>query len=290
MSPVVQKLRRKAALLWTESPQGIWSKVVHRFHPAETRDSEAHVWCLSTGRVGTATLTALGELSTDVLSEHEPTPLLFGLGKHAYEATSDGQDDPILREAVLTCRRNVPQNGQRVYLETSPEVTFVARQLGHAFPSSRFIHVVRHPVAVIRSGMRRGWYDGHANDNWRITPTADEMSIRDWQALTAFEKNVWSWAATNRWILEFTQSIPVEKSLLLKSEDLYSGSGQVATRFFDFLGVQQPPKKRIQRVLGQKINAQQQGDFPKFDEWSESQKETLKRVAGEVMDQLGYQV
>lgn len=290
MSPVVEKLRRKASLLWTESPQGIWSKVIHRFHPAETRDFESHVWCLSTGRVGTATLTALGELSADVLSEHEPTPLLFGLGKHAYEATPSSHNDPILREAVLTCRRNVPRNGQRVYLETSPEVTFVARQLHSVFPASRFIHVARHPAAVIRSGMRRGWYDGHANDSWRITPTADEMSIGDWQTLNAFEKNVWSWAATNRWILEFTDSAPKGNSLLLKSEDLYSGNGNAATQFFDFLGVEQPSEKSIQRVLGQKINAQQQGDFPKFEQWSESQKDTLKRVAGEVMDQLGYTV
>ena len=139
--------------LWTEPPRVIWEKVQVRTGLRKLEKFEQHTWCLSTGRVGTSTLAALGELMPGVCSLHEPRPLLFGLGKQAYESDKNQKASSAIVAGIEACRRELKGLSQTVYLETSPQVTFLARQLKQVFPNSRFVHVVRNPVDVVRSGM-----------------------------------------------------------------------------------------------------------------------------------------
>jgi len=115
-----------------ESPIETWDRTLVRLGFKEFTSIEEYIWCLSTGRVGTQTLSALGKLIPNVLSKHEPNPKLFGLGKYAYEDFSDQSHD-ILCEAIKACRSHVTGLNQTIYLESSPQVTFLARQLYDTF-------------------------------------------------------------------------------------------------------------------------------------------------------------
>jgi hypothetical protein len=47
-------------------------------------------------------------------------------------------------------------------------------------PNVKFVHLFRHPGEVVRSGMRRGWYNGHPSDRYRIEPGQHDPMRRLW--------------------------------------------------------------------------------------------------------------
>lgn len=244
------------------------------------------VWCLSTGRVGTQTLAALGALADRVDSQHEPAPMLYGLSKLSYEGCGEREGRRVLVEAVRSCRSDVGTRAA-VYLETSPQVTFLAPILREVFPKSRFLHVVRHPAAVVRSAMRRQWYAGNPFDETRIEPVSTPAR-KAWNDWTPFEKNLWLWNETNRWIDDFVATLPHSEWLRVRSEDVFLGRPAALESFFDCLEVARPPRKDLERVLGKKLNQQREGNFPEMDDWPPAEREWLIERSGELMERFGY--
>lgn len=255
---------------------------------SENSSSEmSYVWCLSTGRVGSQTLEALSSRSPNVVARHEPEPKLFGLSNLAYCTEGDSDCRRILIEAARLCRPPVKVAGETIYLETSPQATFLAQELLDLYPQSKFIHMIRHPADVIRSGMRRGWYSGHPNDAWRIQPTQG-ADAELWAEMSPLEKNAWLWAETNRWIYRFMETLPEGAGLLLRSEDLFAADMQTLTRLFHHLGTVMPKECEIQKVLSKKLNSQKKGHFPDLSNWEDSEVEVLKRHTGQIAAQYGY--
>jgi len=176
------------------------------------------------------------------------------------------------------------------YVETSPQVTFLAPIILKIFPQAKFIHVVRDPRQVVRSGMRRQWYAGHPNDEFRITPFLGTENYSKWENYSPFQKNVWLWTETNRWISDFTSSLPPEKKLLVFSEDIFSGQINKINDLFKFLNAIPPSEKKILNVLKKKLNIQKSGKFPKIDDWTPEMFEQLRDIAGQISSQFGYYI
>ena len=283
----MNKLSRLVSGLWNRSPRENLARL--RGAPPQP-PAGPPTWCLSTGRVGTQTVAALAGLAPGIDAVHEPAPHLFGLSKQAYVSAVETRpaDDPLraaLRAGVEACRSQEQLAGKR-YLETSPQGTFVAPLLLELFPESRFIHIVRDPVEVIRSGMRRGWYDGHAYDAWRIVPRPRPTLDKAWDLMTVFEKNTWNWTATNRWILEFVETLPEDRWCRLTSDQLFADDPEAISTLFDFLEVPTPSPSARRSVLGQVLNAQRTGDFPQADDWAEGQLAAVELMAGPLWQQL----
>jgi len=251
------------------------------------------VFVLSTGRVGTETVDALFGLSDNVFSYHEPLPTLYGLSKLSYQNSGDSVAREILMEAFLTSRRDLLKYSldcQRGFVETSPQVTFLAPVILNALLDARFIHLVRDPRSVIRSGMRRKWFDGHPNDGTRITPLSGTQHAANWSRYDVFQKNAWLWNETNRWILEFTNTLPAGRVLTIRSEDIFSGRSDSLRALYQFIGSSIPPASRITGLLKKKLNAQQSGDFPNWAHWSDTQITDMINVVRETSEKLGYDI
>lgn len=251
------------------------------------------VFVLSTGRVGTETLEALFGLSNHVFAYHEPLPTLYGLSKLSYQTPHHSPVREVLQEAFLTTRRDLLKYSldcHRGYVETSPQVTFLAPIILDAIPEARFIHLARDPRSVIRSGMRRRWFDGHSNDASRITPTSATQYEQKWNQFNSFQKNAWLWNETNRWILQFASTLPNGKVLKIRSEDVFSGDQQTLQSLYGFIGSAVPAASRIQRLLKKKMNAQKSGDFPSWDQWSKEQIQEMRNIAAETAEKLGYDI
>ena len=252
------------------------------------------VFVLSTGRVGTDTLTHLLDLARDVDAVHEPGPLFLEEGKRAYQDAplSAGQrrafTDAYAESRMFALVR--ASVGHRVYAECSNRLTFLAPLLAEALPRARFIHLYRHPADVVRSGMRRGWYQGHGWDPVRITPRPDDPWAGAWPGWGPFEKNCWSWSATNQFCLEEgTRGLSDERLWRLSTESLFGSDGSVvAERLLAWLGVSVPPRSEIVRVLTTRYNAQESGSFPRWEDWSPDQRATLVRICGKTAEALGY--
>lgn len=267
--------------------------LIRRFlNSSEIPKIQRSAWCLSTGRVGSQTIAALGALSEGITSRHEPEPKLYGLGGMTYstggeKGLSKGEL-AIAKEAVLAARPFHYEESGSVYLESSPQVTFLAPVLESAFSKSSFIHLFRHPNDVIRSGMRRNWYAGHQYDQWRISPSGS-LGQGEWERYSQFEKIAWLWAETNRWIIDFMDQLESGRGLSLKSEDVFNNEGDSLARFYAFLEADLPSERELEKVLGSKLNQQKSGDFAQPDEWNPHQKEIVEKHCGALMSTLGYE-
>jgi hypothetical protein len=255
-------------------------------------DCEASGWqnvrpcfVLSTGRSGTLFLNRLLLRSPSAYAVHQPRPELIRASRRAYEEIARTPD--LFAETFKSAREElVHQAAQRgkVFIETNNRITFFAPVMRSVFPRAVFIHLVRHPGDVVRSGIRRGWYSGrHSHDPGRIVPLAGEMQGR-WANLNQVEKIGWLWNETNRFVEEFRSTLSTGDCLLVRAEELFTDV-QVAQRIFEFVQVQ--PVQVREGFLRQAVNVQRKGKYPHFTDWPTEEKERLARVAP-LMARYGY--
>lgn len=249
------------------------------------------VFVLSTGRVGTQTLTSLFKLAKNVFAYHEPEPLLYWLSKLAYENIDNKIACRILKETFLALRKEKIEHSlysKRGYVETSPQTTFLAPIILDAIPDARFIHVVRDPRFVVRSGMRRKWYNGHIDDKSRIIPKPDSEEGMQWSGLSTFQKNLWFWTETNIWIHKFLTSLPSDRVLSIHSEELFTAHEETIEKLFAFINSPIPPKRKIMRVLDKNLNKQKSGEFSEISCWSDEMYSDFYSIAGITAELFGY--
>ena len=173
--------------LLDQSPRQVWRFLARKlgFHkPLDTFDEEHPcMFVLSTGRTGTETIAALFTSAKNVISLHEPSPRMYEISKLAYEYSEDAVARRLLGAAFLSLRNELLNTSLAYgagYVESSPQVTFLAPVILEKYPMARFIHLVRDPRDVVRSGMRRKWYDGHPSDPTRIVPVHNSQDRQKW--------------------------------------------------------------------------------------------------------------
>lgn len=266
-------------------------RLMRRALSAAARRRASCVFVLSTGRVGTVTLTHLLNLSPAVDAEHEPGPQLLEETRRAYQAHPlPGPEATALMRtfAASRVRPLVRAARGRVYVESSNRLTFLAPQLSAHLPRSRFIHLHRDPATVVRSGMRRGWYDNHPWDPYRIQPRPDDPWAGDWERWGAFERCCWFWTAANQFCLHVVDRLPADRVFATGMEALFAADGEGAHRLFAWMHVPPGAPEDIRRVTATRYNAQQGRDFPIWSEWTREQRAALARIAAPVAVRLGY--
>jgi len=290
-------MRNVSKFLLDQSPRQAWRFLARKLlfrKPLKTFDEEHPcVFVLSTGRTGTETIAALFTLSGNVISLHEPSPKLYEMSRLAYEYPAEPSTRTLLAASFRSLRSELLNTSLAYglgYVESSPQVTFLAPAILEAFPMCLFIHLMRDPRDVVRSGMRRKWYAGHPGDATRIVPGPGSEHAKRWNEYSPFQKNLWLWAETNRWILEFTSGLSPERGLLVRSEDVFSGDEKTLHDLYQFIGSPLPHSRKISRLLGRKLNAQVAGDFPPAALWSAGQKNDLFNIAGGMAKRLGYEL
>lgn len=294
-------LREIKKTLWNNTPRKIFHmakwKLIQKRPVEQFNDRHPCVFVLSTGRVGSETLAYLLRLANHVFVYHEPRPELFALSKLAYELSDvfsvDENVERTFKEGFLTARRelfNYSLYCDRGYVETGPQATFLAPIILKAIPEVKFIHLVRDPRMVVRSAMRRGWYDGHAYDFSRIVPAPGTDMGSAWENFDLFQKNLWLWAETNRWIMNFSKSLPEEQYLLAHSEDIFNAHEDTVRSLYHFIGTDIPPSRRIARVLGKRLNAQIRGIFKQPDDWLVGVEKDLSVFVSNIAFEMGYQL
>jgi len=253
---------------------------------AQTRETPS-VFALSTGRTGTRSLAALLGLSREILAFHEPLPLLYAYGKLAYYSQDLEPTRQALASGFVAARDGYLDACQRhgkIYVETSPQTTFLAPTIRYVLPRAKFIHVVRHPRAVIASAMKRQWYEMNADDPIRIVPAEGALEGQPWQDCDQGMKIAWLWAETNRWILDVLTALPPESFMQLRSEDLFEGNLDVLRKLFAFTEQEMPPERQISGILGKRLNAQRVGSCNHSQEWSVS----IPKIVRSTASRLGY--
>jgi len=248
------------------------------------------VFVLSTGRVGSKTLAVLYNLSTSVMALHEPMPRLIQASFEAY--MEPDRHTPVTWRSMIHAARDdyicKAYDLNWCYVETSNRMTWLASHLAESFPDSRFIHLHRHPLEVIRSGLRRSYYQGHGGDFARVRPRADDEWVTAWDGFAAWQKVAWYWQAANSEALNFKATLPADRFLSVAAADMFAGSEACIRSLFEFAGTAVPSWRKIKRVLGKKLNAQQ--GAPDDDGWRPEQLTGIRNIAGETAAGLGYDI
>ncbi len=241
---------------------------------------------LSTGRSGTETLTHVFAASANLDVHHTPFPELAYPARWLYEHAGDG-DTELFRAAALAARYELVEASValgRVFVETSPRITFFAPGLATAFRGARFVHLVRHPGAFVRSGIRRGYFG--AEDFLHVRPRDLPAEVFDgWSPIA---KVGWLWNATQAFVETFKAGQPAGHVLTLRAEELFRDPA-ASERVLAFLGAAPVARRRLERILAKPANVQTGGDFPPFERWSEAEKRELQAVAP-LAANYGYQL
>ena len=247
------------------------------------------LFVLSTGRVGTTSLTSILSLSPGIHAVHEPAPMFNDETRDAYMEPARNGSWPVAKQysanrapVLLRC---VMQD--RLYAETSNRLTYIAADLAGEFPLAKFVHLHRNPADVVRSCMRRGYYEHHVGDQYRIRPIATDRYYADWPNWNTFQKSCWYWQAVNQVCLTQLAAIGKERTMTIGFDELLAGS-QTSEALFAWLGIKPPDSRAITEVLKVPENSQRQGTFPKWNDWTELQKQTLKDITLPVAQTLGY--
>lgn len=252
------------------------------------------VFVLSTGRTGTQTLTKLLALSPRIHAEHEAMPQLVKASFDAYMNTEAPEWSPTWQRVALAARDDLVLNANRagkVYFESNYRLTYLAPALAAAFPASRFLFLHRDPFAVIRSGMRRGYYRSpfEAWNFARIRPRPSDPAVDRWEDFTQLEKNAWRWAHANDFAADVFEQLPENRRLELRSADLFGGRRNVQKRLFSFCGVECPPDRDTESVFARTFNAQDHFHGDQF-EWTPDTRALVRPLIEDVAQRLGYSV
>jgi hypothetical protein len=177
--------------------------------------------------------------------------------------------------------------------------------LSARFPGARFILIVRDGRTFTRSATVLegedetpvGWPPDDKETTrledyislGRLQPRRDSPLRDEWADWGAFEKNVWLWAETNALILDAMQQIERDRWLLVKFESFVADPLLEYTKIRNFLGFHGDlPEETKEVLLSPTVNASGRYFIPVYEDWSAEQKAHFARIAGPVMEQLGY--
>jgi hypothetical protein len=232
------------------------------------------VFVLSAGRCGTAALARFFDRHPDVSAFHEPVPRLVEFSQQAYLAPHSREN----RLVIYVARNDmisITNSQGKLYVETANKLTFFAHALASLYPNGRFIHLVRNPVDVIKSGVLRKWYCGHPWDIGRIKPKDNLVDGQNWDTLRSSWKIAWNWVETNRFILDFMDTLPQGRKLTVKLEDI----DETAPQLWQFIG-KNPPGHAAPDLENAGSKAPVKDDFSGF----------LRAIGQDVLDRSGYSV
>ena len=284
--------------IWRASPEESLAKV-NRKLAGYSRSSATIlrqckcIFVLSTGRVGTQSIAAILSLDKAYVTHHEPYPLLYGLSRLVYEVGTAPNNYAISCEAFKLSRMRLLEDATRRgrgYIESSPQATFLAEIIYEVLPRANFIHLIRNPYEVVRSGVRRNWYSGNEADQTRIVPhPGSEFALR-WSEMSSFEKNIWLWKETNDWIGNFLNGVTDDRKLILRYEDCFLPHGRGLQGLFDFIDAKYPAWPKVQKILSRKLNSQKSGRFPTVEKWTPEMKQMVSDIAGGTARRFDYEI
>ncbi|GGL29666.1 sulfotransferase [Phycicoccus endophyticus] len=246
------------------------------FPPPEEVLAAPYVFVLSTGRSGTAFLTAFLANSQKLSVHHAPKPELEYVSSLIHRNVPEPE---ALDLALLAARFDLFVDSYRsgtTYVETNNRITFFAPAAARLLPNARFIHLVRHPAEFVRSGVRRGYYADGVVQHQRLQPACHA----EWESYSAVEKIGWEWNEINGFIESFKMSVPGDRVLTMRSEALFRGPSAL-TSVMEFIGVGGDADLLARMAKGalKPVNQQISGTFPTYEYWSDADRSGLARVA-----------
>ncbi len=235
------------------------------------------IFVLSTGRCGTNWLTELLKKSRLIKVEHDPLPKIYFQSQFIYK---NNFDKNVIFSSFIHARYQYLFDDfclKKKYVETNNRISFYAQAIAEEMPNARFVHIVRHPYEVIRSGMRRGWY-GELNSEFsgHIVPREDDLNFKEWNDYSQEQKIAWLWKRTNEIIEDIKFKIDSERIITITSSDMFNNEASLK-QLLQFIGADDllSRERMLKKFQNKLINNQCKGVYPEIKQWK---KETLSEI------------
>ncbi len=216
---------------------------------------------------------------TDIWVEHSPKPELAHQSFLAYQFN---YDLCCLQSGFLHARLDLLEQvycAGLFYIETNNRVSLYAEAIATLLPKAKFLHLIRHPAEFVRSGMRRGYYQTMPSERvGHLMPNQKDEVYDYWNEMGRIERIAWQWETINREIRQRTAALDPERFKTVLSHDLYN-SPEIVEDIFHFIKKTAASRSTIEKYLDHPVNIQRMGNFPKYNEWADSDKKKLARFA-----------
>ena len=258
---------------------------------------------VSSGRSGTAMLHKALSAVPEVEAQHEyMVHLIQPLAVRRTMGLADARE----ARAVLSQTHGAAMHYcERAHWgDSSNKLSWLIPDLAALFPTAKFVHLVRDGRKVAGSFFRKladECYDdrstailrAHVEDPTRVPapppekkywwplPRRDDPVAEAFAAFNQFERIAWHWAEINRVILRDLVAVPRENSLFVRLEDLRERPDTVRG-LYEFLGLEFRDQHFAMFARPHNVNR------PEDKLLDQRQRACFERIAGAMMDRLGY--
>lgn len=246
---------------------------------------------LSTGRCGTSWFAHYLAKDSRIKSVHAPLPdfgmencMAYNLQKEDPNFKNQNYFD-ALKAVFLVGREQFLRYSYKTnkrYFETNNHLTFFAPIIASILPQSQFVHIVRNPLEFIKSGLNRGWYNGH--DNSRQIVPYDLKFREEWLTYSRHVKIAWLWAETNRYIEAFKSQMGIDRIITFNFNQLETSN---LMKLNDFLRLN-ISAKTISKITSRKYNAGKH--FNENVIWNDEINAEIRRQCGALAKNYGYHI
>lgn len=259
-------------------------------------ENYAPVFFLSTGRTGTKLFTTLFEKSKHVKAYHNTKPEFIEQSKIVYEMSQAGKDtekEALYSQIFFTGREDMMYKchlHDKTFIETNNRITFFAESLKQLFPNAKFVYLYRHPGDFIRSGVMRKWYEGNSkspHEIGRIDALKNNWAADQWADYDNIQKIAWLWRETNTYIEDFLKTIPANQQFSLNFSEK---DPQRILELINFCGATDINQDLVNKIIATPINQQKKGNFPKYKDWKEEDKNKVKSICKDLCDQYKFKL
>ncbi len=250
---------------------------------------------VSTGRTGTRFLAGvLNRPELGLVATHEPSPSLGDLGNDFITGRKSLEQ---VKSIILRDRANIFRSiGDKMYLESNAGLIFLLPALKELIRNFKVIHVVRHPIDFVRSGVNRIYYSNgkvfqtYAEEkNWKLRAEDFADAGEDWSALDIYERFMWAWAFKNDYAARFVRENPTI-ALRVRFEDIFHCANHSGFHsILDFLNRKELAPKFNADDFRQVVNASEAAFAEPFEAWPPHRKASLQRICGPLVGVANYQ-
>lgn len=265
--------------------------------------SASPFFIVSSGRSGTAMLQKALAATPDVEMQHEyMVQIAQPLAVRRYLGLCDSAE--ALEILAQTHAAAVRYSTARHWGDSSNKMSWLIPELAQLLPHAKFVHLVRDGRKVAGSYFRKlgdecyddrstavlqAHYDDPARNPapppekkyWWPVPRRGDPAATTFRGFNQFERICWHWAEVNRTIVESLTTLPPQRHLFIRLEDLRE-SPDTARALYDFLNLPYRDAYFSAFAKPHNVNKPQDrlldaGERARFD-----------AIASATMQQLGY--
>jgi hypothetical protein len=258
---------------------------------------------VSSGRSGTAMLHKVLSAATGVEMHHEyMVHIVQPLAVRRYLGLASAEE---ARTVLSRTHAAAARYSEAMYWgDSSNKLSWLISDLAALLPEAKFVHLVRDGRKVAGSYFRKLFaecYDDRSTailqahyDNplknpapppekkyWWPVPRKADPRAQGFRQFDQFSRIAWHWAEINRVILAALASLPRERSLFVRLEELQASAAKVRA-LCDFLEI--PYRDEFSAAFARPHNVNR----PEDELLTPAQAAQFGRIAGPMMETLGY--